>query len=302
MISKLMRGAAERGHLVIGLGDFNMFPSSLAHRLITTHASVVDAWLALHPASSDELDAVVPNGAEEAPTRSNTCRRMTPSLAYNLTENGTTCDSALNTWRWDKGRQKQLDKGKEIHVPDDTPDPSAKRLDYIFVGGTSSSSLECHVEDVRVGMTEPHPMLNCSLSDHFSVEATLSIRPRHDGGPYSSKAGFLPRSTYDAILALIDTYVARERRQRRLRLTHFSVQTLITLGCLVSVWWVPYNFISFIFLLLSSVGFAAGVVDGLIGGLFVSSELRSLKEFEWEMRNLRERAGMRSADDGNEYK
>src|SRR6266487_2693419 len=48
-IAKLMRGAAERGHLVIGLGDFNMLPLSFAHRLITTHARVQDFWRQLHP-------------------------------------------------------------------------------------------------------------------------------------------------------------------------------------------------------------------------------------------------------------
>jgi sphingomyelin phosphodiesterase 2 len=37
-------------------------------------------------------------------------------------------------------------------------------------------------------------------------------------------------------------------------------------------------------------------LDGLIGGLFVSSELRALKEFEWEVRNAKrivEQAGTR---------
>jgi sphingomyelin phosphodiesterase 2 len=47
-----MRGAAEKGHLVIGLGDFNMVPLSLAHRLISTHAPVRDVWRLLHPDSS----------------------------------------------------------------------------------------------------------------------------------------------------------------------------------------------------------------------------------------------------------
>jgi sphingomyelin phosphodiesterase 2 len=43
--------------------------------------------------------------------------------------------------------------------------------------------------------------------------------------------------------------------------------------------------------LVSSLGLMAGTVDGLIGGLFVGSELRALGEFEWEMRNARELAG-----------
>lgn len=34
--------------------------------------------------------------------------------------------------------------------------------------------------------------------------------------------------------------------------------------------------------------FGAGILDGLIGGLFVGSEIRALKEFEWEIRNARD--------------
>ncbi len=43
-------------------------------------------------------------------------------------------------------------------------------------------------------------------------------------------------------------------------------------------------------MLLSSLGLVAGVIDGLIGGLFVSGELRALKEFEWEIQNAKEQA------------
>jgi sphingomyelin phosphodiesterase 2 len=38
-------------------------------------------------------------------------------------------------------------------------------------------------------------------------------------------------------------------------------------------------------------GLSAGVIDGLIGGLFVGSEIRALKEFEWEICNARTAAG-----------
>ena len=47
-----MRGAAERGHVVIGLGDFNMVPLSLAHRIIETHSPARDVWRLFHPNSS----------------------------------------------------------------------------------------------------------------------------------------------------------------------------------------------------------------------------------------------------------
>lgn len=57
---------------------------------------------------------------------------------------------------------------------------------------------------------------------------------------------------------------------------------------MVGVWWVgSRTYIGFILILVSTLNFAAGVLDGLIGGLFMSSELRALKEFEWEVRNAR---------------
>jgi sphingomyelin phosphodiesterase 2 len=53
---------------------------------------------------------------------------------------------------------------------------------------------------------------------------------------------------------------------------------------------VPRNYVAFILMLLSSVGLSVGVIDGLMGLLFIGSEMRALKEFEWEVRNARERA------------
>ena len=37
-MSKLLRAATERGHLVLALGDFNMTPLSLEHQIITARA------------------------------------------------------------------------------------------------------------------------------------------------------------------------------------------------------------------------------------------------------------------------
>jgi len=51
------------------------------------------------------------------------------------------------------------------------------------------------------------------------------------------------------------------------------------------------NYVSFILILVSSLGLMAGTVDGLIGGLFVGSELRALAEFEWEVRNALQLTG-----------
>jgi sphingomyelin phosphodiesterase 2 len=314
-----MRGAAERGHLVLGLGDFNMVPLSLAHRLISTHAPVQDVWRVKHPDSS--LGAAV-DDVEKARGRE------VPTADFNMTENGATCDSVLNTWRWNKAEQKLLGPGRPtIEVPGDRLDPKAKRLDYIFASAGKRPNTEGSwvVSSAKVGMMDRHPTLQCSLSDHFSVEATLrwstegEVQKEEDAAivdgesPTASqtqidqyreqlhqKPGqFLPIETYDEILAMINKYTLRERKQRRLRLSHFGVSLIVSIGCLIAVWWSPRNFVSFLLMLLSTLGLGAGIIDGLIGGLFVGSEIRALKEFEWEIRNVRRAAGGDFLEDAN---
>lgn len=170
-LAKLLRAAAERGHLVVAAGDFNMTPLSPEHRILTAHAPVRDVWRVLHPHSSlgDVSDPL-----EKAR------RRPTPSAEHNLTENGATSNNVYNTWRWPRSAQSRLGPGQPLQpIPPNTPDPRGKRLDYIF---TSTAACEMDdqgtvggwvVRDARVGMVARHPELGCSLSDHFSVEATL---------------------------------------------------------------------------------------------------------------------------------
>lgn len=297
-ISKLMRGAAERGHLVIGLGDFNMLPSSFAHRLITAQSPVRDVWRELHPDSS--LAAAI-NPIEKARNR------PIPSAEFNLTENGATCDGVFNTWRWSKAMRKQLNKGEEITIDKDQPDPRAKRLDYIFVGDGGYAPEfpppRWSVESAQVSMTQRHPTLRCSLSDHFAVEAVITRTPSttthstnqastadSPSNPSNLKSPHrsVAAETYDQIFEMIRTYVIRERSQRRWRLAHFLISLVVSIGCLVGVWWVgSRTYIGFILILVSTLNLGAGIIDGLIGGLFVSSELRALKEFEWEVRNVK---------------
>jgi sphingomyelin phosphodiesterase 2 len=288
-----MRGAAERGHLVIGLGDFNMTPLSLAHRIIETHSRARDVWRVLYPNSSigaakDKIEQM-----RNVPM---------PNAEYNLTKNGATCDSALNTWRWNKAHSQRLAKGENVQIELTVDDPNAKRLDYIFFSSGShhdatsgQPSAEWTLKEANVGMTARHPTLYCSLSDHFSIETTL-VRNLDEplsttsNGLYALPETYLPIEVYDEIFATISKYDARERTQRHLRLGHFGFQFSLTVGCLIGVWWVPHNYVAFILMLISSLSLSVGVIDGLMGGLFVSSELRALKEFEWEVRNTKERA------------
>jgi sphingomyelin phosphodiesterase 2 len=297
-----MRAAAERGHVVIGMGDFNMIPLSLAHRIIETHSPVRDVWRILHPESSigaarDKVEQVrgVPM----------------PSAQFNMTVNGATCDSEMNSWRWNKGQQRQLTKGVNVQIDPAVPDPNAKRLDYIFFGSgryhnpeTREETAEWELKEANVGMAMRHPTLHCSLSDHFSVEATLTRCATAPAAVQLSPAAlperYLPIEVYDEILATTLKYQVRERVQRKLRIGHFFYQLSLSIGCLIGVWWSPKNYVSFILMLISSVGLSVGVIDGLMGFLFVGSEIRALREFEWEVRMAREMALAKAGKSGSE--
>lgn len=317
-IAKLMKGAMDRGSLVLGLGDFNMVPLSFAHVLIENRGGVKDVWRTLKPASS--VGASI--DAAETERRKKMKEKACPTVAESLRDHGHTCDSLLNTWRWNEAHRKALARGRDRKIDSGDQDPRAKRLDYIFIGGFDSG---WSVTEVKVSLTERHPTLLCSLSDHFAVEATISPLERSKGpvetievsGPLRSpndrrasediveieekdfKSVMSKQSTefhlaphfYEDILAMVHKYTLRERKQRRWRLGHFVGSVFISLGCFVAVWWSPTNYVSFILVLISTLGIMAGTVDGLIGGLFVGSELRALQEFDWEVRNALQLAG-----------
>ncbi|OKL61651.1 hypothetical protein UA08_03432 [Talaromyces atroroseus] len=319
-ISKLMRRAAERGHLVIGLGDFNMVPMSFAHRLITAHAPVKDVWRHLHPDSSV-------GSAESVAERKR--GKPIPTADFNISENGAASDGPFNTWRWPKDQQKRLLKGEDIPVDGSQEDPKGRRLDYIFVGDggypPSFPTPQWNIESAWVSMMQRHPTLKVSLSDHFGIETVITRSLEHSAGavpipaepetrqpepgnaddhgfavqsssqlhPTSAPSSALAVETYDEILTLIDNYMLRERSQRRWRLAHFLVSILVSIGCFVAVWWTSdVIYVAFILTFISTLSFAAGVLDGLIGGLFMSAEIRALKEFKWEVRNARRLASV----------
>lgn len=292
-IAKLMRAAKERGSLVIGLGDFNMVPKSFAHVLVESRGGVRDVWRVLRPQSSVGASIDI---AEEKRRKEHNLP-PTPDVEESLQEHGHTCDSVCNTWRWDKALQKALDKGQDRTIAIREKDPRAKRLDYIFFGGFE---LGWKVSRVQVCMTERHSTLRCSLSDHFAVEATIErdIPTEEEQAMSEEKealqepeAMHLSHAFYEQILAMIHTYTLRERKQRRWRMGHFVGQALFSIGSFVAIWWSTYNYVAFILLIVSTLGIMAGTVDGLIGGLFVGTELRALSEFEWDIRNALYLAG-----------
>ncbi|USW56060.1 Putative endonuclease/exonuclease/phosphatase, sphingomyelin phosphodiesterase 2 [Septoria linicola] len=286
-IAKLMRHAAERGHMVIGLGDFNMVPMSLAHQLIEAHSPVKDVWRIVKP---DSALGSAENEVEQARGR------PLPSAIECLDEHGTTCDSKFNTWRWSEQLRKDLHSGKEVpDVNHDEPDVKAKRLDYVFFADNATHTGQVwDIQELQVGMRMRHPTLKCSLSDHFSIETTLvrqaSQQSRRDATDF---VRHLSIETYELIQAMIAKYDIRERKQRKWRIAHFFASFSISIGCLVAVWWSPRNFVAFLLMLLSTLGLTAGVIDGLMGFLFVGSELRALREFKYEIDTASQQAQAR---------
>ncbi|KAK4144725.1 Endonuclease/exonuclease/phosphatase [Dichotomopilus funicola] len=365
-MAKLLRGATERGHLTLAMGDFNMIPLSPEHQLITSLAPVRDVWRVMHPDSSL---GPAHHPAEKARGR------PVPTAEFNIQENGASSDGPYNTWRWTKSQQKMLGPGKHpTTVSPDTPDRLGKKLDYIFASSGDIQALggAWVVKNVNVGMMMRHPELGCSLSDHFSIEATLTFHPlpedqspspalstgpnvdhlsngpttpaatdtlprplpeptlgsaetagadstlrngaylqlqspppslnhepdsssraqlafflrhKHNSHNYAS----LPPTTYDTILAIIQTYASREQSQLTWRARRFFFALFASVACLVGVWFVPSgrNYISFILVLVSTLGLVAGTVEGLMALLFFRSELNALREFHWEVRNAK---------------
>lgn len=316
-IAKLMKAATERGSLVFGLGDFNMIPLSFAHVLVENRGGVRDVWRIAKPDSSI-------GAAEDKPERERRTRmgeKECPDVDESIRYHGHTCDSVLNTWRWNEAHRKALEKGTDRKIGSGDPDMRAKRLDYIFFSGTGSG---WSVQDVSVALTERHPTLLCSLSDHFAVRGIFektSARPPPE--KTITAQGLAMNSTadpnteivemdneslekaiskhptkvevesgfYEQILEMIAQYKLRERSQRRWRLLHFVEAAVISIGTFVAIWWSPRNFVAFILLIVSTFGIMAGTIDGLIGGLFMGSELRALAEFEWEVRNAWQLSG-----------
>ncbi|KAI5797902.1 Endonuclease/exonuclease/phosphatase [Peziza echinospora] len=305
-ISKMMRSAVQKGHIPLGLGDFNMIPSSLAHHIITTHGLVSDSWLSKYPTTA------------ASPSASRTA-------SYNIETLGITCDSMLNTWRMPRN-------SPTIPSPE-AKDPRAKRLDYIFHSPRMSRVL-----DIRVGCTEPmklgpgvrakkpsHGVTKdglVSLSDHFSVELVLEIPPlpqpplitfgddenddddenvvdvngkKHNllrsnnknlhAGDEGHEEKYLSLETITEIQELSRRYTQREEWEYTWRIAHFWASVLVLVGLHVAVWWTgAYPGVAFLLLFLAWAVAVTGTINGLIGFLFMGSELNALKEFDEEIR------------------
>lgn len=184
---------------------------------------------------------------------------------------GVTCDSKLNTWR-------------AYDLAKDMDDPTAKRLDYVFVNQD-----RVIVRDTTVVFTEPMPSLNCSYSDHFGIHVKLQLRiPIQDDSETTIKdEGVLSHGMFDTIERISYHYMTREIRHSRYRYIHFMVSVLLFIGLLVGQWWVEPKYGHFTILLGAVLVMVTGTINGLIGFIFGRWEINALREFISEVQLAR---------------
>jgi len=331
--AKLLRAASQRRQgkaLVIGLGDFNTTPNSLPWRVLMHRApDMRDSWLE-NPLRKVSLSA---NG-EPA---SNAQDELSGLL------DGATYGSPYNTWHWTRDQ-----RSRYLAAQTDTPtshqfqlseldQSQIARIDYILAnvvsqlldtasleaargesGSQNTSKAKEHgrgvwvVKAAKVGMRDLHPTLNCSLSDHFSVEATLAFVYPHGLGlvapsdaridsRQNTSADVLPgaaipqtaengEALLDEILHVLGDYQLARRRQSRWRKWRVGVEVTVLIGSMAGVWVVSeHGWARFLLGNTGALALAVAALDGFGGMLFDLAEGSALRELAWEVRNAKER-------------
>lgn len=259
-LAKVVRLLQKAGYAVIQVGDLNSKPGSLPYRLFTAEGNLRDSWDVLH--GEDVLLA------EEL-------AMMDP--AEQITKGGVTCDSRLNTWR---ATRKPWE---------------ATRLDYALID-------HCRIRPVLAAVEFTHllpPPLQCSHSDHFGYSLEFTVVDL-DTGSHDSEVdeSSLRLDVYRELEIEIRHYLAHTiPRQANWRKLHFLLSIFLVVVINVAIAFAanvqPWS--SVLLCVGSTVIGITGVVNGMIWGLGVRSELRALQEVKKEVEDA-ERALKRLVD------
>ncbi|KAI1212715.1 Endonuclease/exonuclease/phosphatase [Annulohypoxylon truncatum] len=213
-LAKLLQDASRRRHgraLVILLGDLNADPTSLPYHILKSFAPVMrDTWLQYSVQH------------KQSPSGDQGFSSNTRGKDVDI-QSGVTYGSPCNTWMWTRAQRarylkRPVTSTSEFIVPAEVGREQAVRIDYVLAsvsplqftamsrdhkdieidpstdgfGGRSDAGKIRSVKEgsgvwtvklAKVGMVDRHPVLGCSLSDHFSVETTLAFRQVEQGGP-----------------------------------------------------------------------------------------------------------------------
>ncbi|RGP70276.1 sphingomyelinase family [Fusarium sporotrichioides] len=305
--AKLLRAAMARRHgrqLVVALGDLNTDRHELPWYIIKTLVPTLhDTWTERSPSSDLRTEEVQSRSDME-----NSNRRL-------QSDDGTTYGSPQNTWHWTRKQRSQYlkhhDENGGLAVPPDPDCSQTARIDYILAStGVQDKAMLGRDDGVwmvataKVGMLERHPILGCSLSDHFSVETTVAFQEEiplllsPQQSSESQKAKSVPTSgvqntdipskeqVLDRILGTLHEYELVRRRRMRWRMVRLGGAGVALFGSLVGVWVV--NHVGSARFLLALAGVAATtllIIDGLGGYLSTRTETAALEEFRWEVEN-----------------
>ncbi|KAK4058331.1 phospholipase C type enzyme [Microbotryomycetes sp. JL221] len=150
-LAKIVQEKSERGRHVILTGDFNSQPQSIIMRMLLHGGTLHDAWAETHPA---------PPSIDSAAHR-----QLDPHEVIH--RHGITCDSPINTYSAAKLAKRS--------PRDETVTRGGKRLDYVLYRSPEQAEHVLKAVESNVVLTEIVPSLGVSYSDHFAIEATLSL-------------------------------------------------------------------------------------------------------------------------------
>lgn len=259
-LAKVVRLLQDAGYAVIQVGDLNSKPGSLPYRLFTAEGNLSDSWEVLHGEN-------VVLAAELAV--------MDP--ADQIAKGGVTCDSRLNTWRA-------------------TREPwEACRLDYALIDRRCIQPVRAAVQFTDL----LPPPLQCSYSDHFGYSLEFAVAET-EAGKSENDGGDIPLrlEVYRELGTEIRHYLAHTiPYQANWRKLHFLLSILIVVAINVAITFASnvQPWASVLLCVGSTVIGITGVVNGMIWGFAVRSELRALQEVKKEAEDA-ERALKRLVD------
>ncbi|KXN88867.1 Inositol phosphosphingolipids phospholipase C [Leucoagaricus sp. SymC.cos] len=270
--AKLARQAAELGRYVIGLGDFNSIPTTLPMTIIRDHAGLHDSWTVVHP-NSESITALSPADA--------------------IVKHGITADSPVNTWSAGKSYLGSTFWGK--------------RLDYILYRQPRGKHYpQLRATECNVVLTDMVPGQTFSYSDHFGLEATISIQLNSGqvdtssvywNGPDVPQTELTSPAIMTIVHALSECYrFSRERSKRELLV--FALCVVLLIGVAIGTAWLPHSWINPIFIAFTVVAAWAGTTmlyEGFLYGNWERNALQNvIEELEIYQKGLEIQAGTRS--------
>lgn len=246
-MSKLVKTLKRANYAVIQVGDLNSKPDLLPYKLFTMEGGLADSWEILQGEKHPLPEQIA---------------QMSPH--DQILRAGVTCNSVMNTWH----------PHRQAH--------EACRLDYVLI---DSQTLTPVLAAVKFTERLPAPY-SCSASDHFAVAVTLMVSPRDRSNLHDEHATADLLSLYEETHDEITTYLQETIPfQATWRKYHFFASILLVIAIHTGLTFAAQRqaWSTVLLSLTSTIIAVTGVLNGLIWGFGVRSELRALQEVRMEV-------------------